>query len=101
MIVYHGTVEVIKKPDVFHSFRPLDFGKGFYVTTVEEQARKWAERKADILGKTTGIVNLYNMSSDIEGLIEKTFDEDLVEWIAFITQKAIDKLLKFDSSYEV
>jgi hypothetical protein len=33
MIVYHGTVEVIKKPDVFHSFRPLDFGKGFYVTT--------------------------------------------------------------------
>ena len=60
MIVYHGTVEVIKKPDVFHSFRPLDFGKGFYVTTVEEQARKWAERKADILGKTTGIVNMYH-----------------------------------------
>ena len=69
MIVYHGTVEVIKKPDVFHSFSPLDFGKGFYVTTVEEQARKWAERKADILGKTTGIVNLYNMSSDSLSLI--------------------------------
>ena len=30
MIVYHGSVEVIEKPDILHSYRPLDFGKGFY-----------------------------------------------------------------------
>ena len=28
MIVYHGGIEVIENPDVLHSFRPLDFGKG-------------------------------------------------------------------------
>ena len=44
MIVYHGTVEVIKKPDVFHSFRPLDFGKGFYLTTLYGQAERYGER---------------------------------------------------------
>lgn len=29
MIVYHGSVEAIETPDVLHSHRPLDFGKGF------------------------------------------------------------------------
>ena len=43
MIVYHGSLDIIKQPDVLHSFRPLDFGRGFYVTTVREQAERWAE----------------------------------------------------------
>lgn len=38
MIVYHGSNMVIKQPDAVHSFRALDFGKGFYVATVREQA---------------------------------------------------------------
>lgn len=51
MIVYHGSIEAVEKPDVGHSYRRLDFGTGFYVTTVREQAERWARRKADILGK--------------------------------------------------
>ena len=46
MIVYHGSIEPVEKPDVLHSHRPLDFGRGFYVTTVKEQAERWAKRKA-------------------------------------------------------
>ena len=49
MIVFHGSIEIVKSPDVLHSYRSLDFGKGFYVTTVEEQAVRWARRKADLL----------------------------------------------------
>ena len=37
MIVYHGSDQIVEKPDVLHSYRPLDFGKGFYVTTNREQ----------------------------------------------------------------
>lgn len=33
MIVYHGSNVIVNAPDTSHSFRPLDFGKGFYVTT--------------------------------------------------------------------
>lgn len=51
MIVYHGSTEAVQNPDVRHSYRSLDFGMGFYVTTVREQAERWARRKADILGK--------------------------------------------------
>ena len=84
MIVYHGTIEIVKNPDVLHSFRPLDFGKGFYVTTVKEQAEKWARRKADLYNKPSGVVNLYQMKEDKEGLVENTFPEDLNEWIDFV-----------------
>ncbi len=43
MIVYHGSSEIVKAPDVRHSYRALDFGKGFYVTAVREQAERQAE----------------------------------------------------------
>ena len=38
MIVYHGSSQIVEYPDVLHSYRALDFGKGFYVTSVMEQA---------------------------------------------------------------
>ena len=84
MIVYHGSVDIIQKPDVEHSYRPLDFGAGFYVTTVREQAERWARRKADILGKKKAILNVYQMSDDMGGLKHKTFGEDMTEWIDFV-----------------
>ena len=49
MIVYHGSTEIVRKPDLNHSYRPLDFGKGFYVTTVKEQAEKMSIFKISIL----------------------------------------------------
>ncbi|MBQ9662274.1 MAG: DUF3990 domain-containing protein [Oscillospiraceae bacterium] len=158
MIVYHGSSMKMETPDVLHSYRSLDFGKGFYITTVEGQAAHWARRKADLFGGKA-IVNCYQMSEELNDLNLKTFDDDLVEWIdfvcrcrdgetdyqqydliygkvandkvfrvvdlyragiwekdralreikvypnydqyAFITQKAIEQLLKFDSFYEV
>ena len=84
MIVYHGSNVVVDDPDIEHSFRSLDFGKGFYVTTVKEQAERWARRKADIYGAEKGIVNIYQMKDDLVGLIFKCFEEDLNEWIDFV-----------------
>lgn len=84
MIVYHGSNVIVKQPDVEHSFRPLDFGKGFYVTTVKEQAERWARRKADIYGADKAVVTIYNMVEDFNGLIYKCFEEDLTEWIDFV-----------------
>ena len=84
MIVYHGSTEIVKKPDVQHSYRTLDFGRGFYVTTVREQAERWARRKADILGANKAIVNIYRMHDDTNGFYVKLFEEDLIEWIDFV-----------------
>ncbi|MBR4600708.1 MAG: DUF3990 domain-containing protein [Treponema sp.] len=84
MIVYHGSSEIVKNPDVLHSYRPLDFGKGFYVTTNKNQAEVWAKRKAVIFGKGAAIINFYELKEDFSGLKYKNFDEDLSEWIDFV-----------------
>lgn len=98
MIVYHGSTEIVKCPDVLHSYRPLDFGKGFYVTTVKEQAMRWARRKAGLLGKELRIVNCYEMSDDVFGLAVKTFDADLMEWIDFVCscRDGKDEYMQYD-----
>lgn len=83
MIVYHGSSEAVRRPDVLRSYRALDFGKGFYVTTVLEQAERWARRKADLIGGKA-IVNQYQMSEAVAGLRVKRFPDDLMEWIEFV-----------------
>mgnify|MGYP002297248578 FL=1 len=34
-----------KNSDVIHSKKYLDFGRGLYITTFENQAKKWTVRK--------------------------------------------------------
>ena len=51
MTVYHGGILEIRNPDVTHSKKYLDFGKGFYVTSFPKQAERWAVRKAMRSGK--------------------------------------------------
>ena len=41
MILYHGSFLEISQPDLVHSRPNLDFGRGFYVTPLYEQAVKW------------------------------------------------------------
>lgn len=82
MIVYHGSDGIVDHPDVEHSIRNLDFGRGFYVTTVREQAERWARRKADFTkGKST--LNIYSMDTP-EGFKVLDFGEDTENWIDFI-----------------
>jgi len=45
MLVYHGSTVKIEKPDLTIGRYNLDFGKGFYTTTLKEQSEKWAKRK--------------------------------------------------------
>ncbi len=44
MLVYHTSDQRFVCPDVYHSRDALDFGKGFYVTRLREQAEKYAQR---------------------------------------------------------
>ena len=84
MTVYHGSTDIVKNPDVQHSYRPLDFGKGFYVTTNKKQAEVWAKRKSAILGNEKAIINIYEMNENFCGLQCKNFGDDLSEWIDFV-----------------
>ena len=83
MIVFHGSNQRVENPDVKHSLRNLDFGSGFYVTTVKEQAEKWAKRRADLVTGSP-IINSYELSLDKTDFNVKDFGEDLDSWIDFV-----------------
>ncbi len=45
MKVYHGGYVEISEIDLSKSVINRDFGRGFYVTKLQEQAAYWAKRK--------------------------------------------------------
>ena len=83
MIVYHGSTEIIKEPDVLHSKKYLDFGKGFYVTNFEEQAKKWAIRKG-MRQNNPPIVNVYDLSEDWSPFQVLSFEKENEKWLDFV-----------------
>jgi hypothetical protein len=44
MNLYHGSFTAVPAPDLSFSRDTTDFGKGFYTTTIQAQAEKWAMR---------------------------------------------------------
>lgn len=44
MTLFHSSSFIVQQPDVCHSRPNLDFGRGFYLTMVREQAARYAER---------------------------------------------------------
>ena len=78
MILYHGSREVVKSPEIRILRYSKDFYFGFYCTLMREQAKRWAVRFS---GK--GIVNEYEY---VQGISLKmlNFPEMTEEWLDFI-----------------
>ena len=83
MIVYHGSSETIKNPDVKFSKKYLDFGSGFYLTSFENQAKKWAIRKGMRQNKP-GIVNIYELKDNWKDYDVLSFEEENEKWLDFV-----------------
>lgn len=81
MLVYHTSDTQILNPDVQHSRNALDFGKGFYVTRIKDQAIKYSERFSK-LGKTSHL-HTYEYIPDQE-LKLKVFEAYDEVWLNFV-----------------
>ena len=84
MKLYHASNSVIDAPDVFHSREMLDFGKGFYLTSLEEQARKYARRF--LFHDDQAYLNTYELDDDLAGFRVKDFASYDEEWLDFVAQ---------------
>ena len=83
MILYHGSYLEIAKPDLFHSRSNVDFGRGFYVTPLHEQAAKWCG-KFKRRGKD-GIISRYAFDESREAELKTLkFDSYSEDWLDFI-----------------
>lgn len=82
MIVYHTSNVAISHPDIDHSRLYLDFGKGFYVTTLREQALKYSARI--IARGATPIINTYEFSCDYNNIRHKRFESYNEDWLDYV-----------------
>ena len=83
MEVYHASIVVVEHPDTAHSRAYLDFGPGFYITTLKEQAVKYGARFTN-RGKEA-FLNTYELADDLTQwkVIEfECYDES---WLDFVT----------------
>ena len=69
MLLYHGSNVEVSNPQIIESDRRLDFGKGFYLTSSYEQAKRWAELT-----------------------VKRLMPQKLCDQYTFRTEKAIKKL---------
>jgi hypothetical protein len=87
MIVYHGSYIEIAKIDLTKCEPKKDFGRGFYVTKIKEQAEIWAKR----IGKDhncKGVVSefIFYENAFIDGVHRALrFDAYNNEWLDFVT----------------
>lgn len=84
MILYHGSLEEVKEPEIRKANRALDYGSGFYTTTSEEQAILWVKRKLN-KNEGTGYVNIYEWNENFSSQLDILhFTEPSEEWLDFV-----------------
>ena len=66
-----------------HSKKYLDFGRGFYITTFENQAKKWAVRK-EMRQEKKAIVNIYELSEKWDDYRVLSFEKENEKWLDFV-----------------
>ncbi len=100
IIVYHGGTETIENPICKFGRKNLDFGQGFYVTNLREQAVTWANNMARNR-KMPAVLNRYRL--DREAILQnarcKIFKAYDKEWLEFIVGNRTGQELAKDYDY--
>lgn len=94
MILYHGSYAAIEKPDLAFSRLRTDFGRGFYLTPLREQAERWSQRYLRAGGDA--VVSIYEFSAESGGSLPLDFttlkfDAHDVGWLDFVTACRLGK----------
>ena len=91
-MIYHGSLEVIEHPLILQPSRLLDYGRGFYTTTSERQAKEWVERRMIENNTNYGYVNVYEFNEEkLADLKRLIFSEPTKEWADFVMANRTQK----------
>lgn len=85
IIVYHGSTEEVRNPICRLGRKNLDFGQGFYVTNIHEQAATWANNMARNRNMMP-VINRYKLNKDYilkeaKCKIFEAYDEECLKFI--------------------
>jgi hypothetical protein len=85
MKLYHGSLEMVTKPEIREPNRTLDYGSGFYTTTSYDQALAWVKRRMEEQKFDKGFVNTYELDEfALKDLKCLYFDSPSEEWVDFV-----------------
>ena len=86
MILYHGSTDLVKKPEIRVGDTFLDFGVGFYTTTSYDQAERWARIKMRRENKDIGYVTIYEFDYEAvkANTVIRKFEAADMEWLLFV-----------------
>ena len=85
MRLYHSSNIIVEHPDTLHSRQYLDFGRGFYLTSIYDQAVRYAQRFKR-RGQQAWL-NTYELSEeDIGQWNVKRFKTYNKQWLDFVAQ---------------
>ena len=99
MILYHGSNIAVTEPQIIVSNRALDFGAGFYTTSSEEQAIRWAKLQALRRGKGIPTVSAYEFDDAKASVLSVLrFPSAEGEWLRYVTdnRKSVYSGEKYD-----
>lgn len=97
MKIYHGSIEIVDKPEIRKPNRTLDYGAGFYATTSYELAVFWVKRRLLENKLPGGFVNVYEFDdSSVENLKCLEFNMPNEEWVDFVILNRTHKDFKHD-----
>ena len=82
MRFYHTSNVIVSKPDVIHSRKHLDFGMGFYLTSLEKQARDYGQRF--IRRGEPAIMNVFEFAEVTPDVNRKFFPAYDGEWLDYV-----------------
>ena len=91
MLLYHGSNIEVSNPQIIESDRRLDFGKGFYLTSSYEQAKRWAELTVKRRGSGKESVSVFEFDdSSVSDLKILHFTQAQKEWLEwYYTEKEV------------
>ena len=103
MKVYHGSYTAIVEIDLNLCEVGKDFGQGFYVTNLYEQAEFWAIRKGRI-NRTNGVVTEFDFNENICRIMKLNvlcfggYDE---KWLEFVVQNRLNDTEQQTHDYDI
>lgn len=88
MTVFHGSFEVVSSPEVAHGRKKVDFGRGFYLTGLRDQAVSWARIVARRYPNAVAVLNSYDFdickARVLAGARYKVFAAYDLEWLDYV-----------------
>lgn len=101
MKLYHGSNTKIEKIDLSKCRPYKDFGQGFYLTEIKEQAEKMASRTAHIYEGEPIVTEFEFDESALTKLSVKQFDGPNEEWALFVLANRSKENQQPTHSYDI